>query len=341
MVRVIHKSYPSRHPKLLIEDLVPIIIEVGQPWASSDLVRLVRVSPAWQFPVERALYSSITLKSLVQWRLLTSTLRSRSSLTAFVRRIAFDDDPVTVLNDSSLDKAAQAMEELFSLLPRLVSLRVGGVGPYARSSFMAAMAYLPVPDRLEELEVDASLALGSTSQVPRMADRNLIWTERTPSAGIRSLKLTNVHLTFRMPVDRRGLPPNLESLYMNNASIPNLISLRHYPPLKSLSIVTRAARLHDPFAAIKYIVTGTRDTIERVSHIAIHGAPCSWEHYRWIFPICPKLKYLETDEMMYSRTWFPNFDMDERMPSLEEWTIWSVSEEDRDDADNDTDSNSE
>lgn len=332
MIKIIQKSYPSKRRRVLVEDLVPLIIEAGQPWSTSELARMVRVSPSWRFPVERLLYSSITLTSPRQWPLLSRTLRTRLDLAKLVTRLHFKNDEAE-RKPRTLEDALESMETLFRTMFRLVSLKVGGQAPFARASLLKAMEHLPNPMHLEELDIvgPPNGTPLSRSPVPRMADRSLIWTGETPGQALKTLRLTNVHLTFRMPIDSRGFPPNLTSLYLNNASIPNLISLQFFPPLQSLVVVTLASRHLDPFSQIRPIAEAAQETLENISHTVVHEIQgVSWGIYQWPdFPLFPRLKTLETDMHLYGPEWFPRFDMSQRLPALESWTVWGIHESDR------------
>ena len=324
MFTVVHRTYPSRRRLVLVEDLVNLIIEQGQPWQTADLVRLMRVSPIWKHPVEQALYAKVTLVSSEQWGLISRTLVSRPDLRDRVKCLVFDDEPwigSATATELAMETAASNMQILFSLLPRLSSLRVSGTGPFSRSSVLTAMEALPFPDTLEELEV---IGPQVERYIPRMADKSLVWMESTPCRGLRKLSLQNVLLTFRLAPDVRGLPPNLTDLSLVNATIPNLISLRLFPPLKRLTVVTKASRHLDPFFQVRYIVPPVKDTLEEFSHTVDHEVQGAWEHYRWEMPVCPRLTVLETDADVYDRAWFPDSTtITSKLPNLKHWTIWN------------------
>ncbi|KAG8905420.1 hypothetical protein FRC00_013271 [Tulasnella sp. 408] len=331
MIKIIQKTYPSKRRRALVEDLVPLIIAAGEPWPTSELARMARVSPSWKFPVEKMLYSSITLTSARQWPLLSRTLRTRLDLAKLVTRLHFENDDVERV-PRTLESALEGMEMLFRTLFRVTSLKVGANAPFARASLLKAMEQLPNPMHLEELDIVGPYNGAPVARnIPRMVDRSLIWTDSTPGKALKTLRLTNVHLTFRMPIDSRGFPPNLTSLYLNNATIPNLISLRVFPPLQSLEVVTTASRHLDPFSQIRPIAEATHETLEHISHTVTHEIQgVSWGIYQWPeFPLCPKLKTLETDTHLYGSEWFPRFDMSQRLPALESWTVWGIPESDR------------
>ncbi|KAG8998077.1 hypothetical protein FRB90_012382 [Tulasnella sp. 427] len=330
MLKIVQKSYPSKRRRALVEDLVPLIIEAGEPWSATDLSGMIRVSPAWRFPVERLLYSSVTLTAARQWPLLSRTLRTRSDLANILTHLHIERDDGERL---TLDSALDSLGTLFRTLQALGSLKIGANAPFARASVLDALENLPRPTLLEELDiVGPSSVAPSSRNIPRMVDRSLIWTESTPGQALKTLRLTNVHLTFRMPLSSRGFPPNLTHLHLNNATIPNLVSLQNFPAeLRTLEVVTMASRHLDPFSQVRPIAEATCDTLERLSHTVVHEIQgISWGIYQWPdFPIFPRLKELETDGLLYGQEWFPRFDIGERLPSLESWTVWGIHEDDR------------
>ncbi|KAG8854550.1 hypothetical protein FRB96_007420 [Tulasnella sp. 330] len=321
MVVIIHKTYPSTNPVTLVEDLADLIVALGQPWTSSELARLMLISPAWLHPTRKALYSSVILNSPRQWPLLTRTLRVNRDYAALLTRLSLDQplpDPPSSPS-VTLFYALEELRSLFSYLIQLRYLRVSGSSGVA--ACMKALESLPNPDLLSELEISGP-PIGARLTLPRMADRSLIWTDKTPSAGLTHLKLSNLLLTFRLPPATRGLPPNLTHLTLIDAEIPNVISLNTYPPnLTSLTVVTRTTRYMDPFAQVRSLVQNTRESLERFSHTMLHTVEGPWGTYRWVLPVCPKVKHLETDALLYGSRWFPN--LEQSFPRLESWTVWN------------------
>lgn len=340
MVLIIHKTYPPIYPLeplRLTEDLVDVIVEVGAPWRAADLARLMLVSPAWLHPTRKAMYSSVSLASTRQWSLIARTLHTRPECAEFLHTLLVEEgrtdpdgapwgstrrDSSPPRNPSMLPFTTSLVDlpDLFSLLPNLRHLSVSG--PTGVASCMAALEALPNPLSLQSLSISGSPSMNTFQ---RMADRNLVWTERTPTTAITHLKLSKVLLTFRLPHRTRGLPPNLTHLELIDAEIPNIVSFTTYPAgLVSLKVVTRATRHMNPFAQVRPIVQHTRSTLELLSHTMIHGPASSeaaWGTHRWRIPECPTIKTLETDGDLYAETWFPN--LKEMFPALDRWTIWS------------------
>lgn len=339
MVLIVHKTYPSVYPLeslKLTEDLVDLIVELGAPWRAADLVRLMIVSPAWLHPTRKAMYSSVSLTSAHQWGLIARTLRARPECAEFLFALSVeegrtdpngapwgstrrDSSPPRNPNISSFSTSLGDLPDLLSLLPNLHHLNVSG--PTGVASSMAALEALPNPLSLQSLSISGSPSMNTFQ---RMADRNLVWTERTPTTAITHLKLSKVLLTFRLPHRTRGLPPNLTHLELIDAEIPNIVSFTTYPAgLVSLRVVTRATRHLNPFAQVRPIVQHTRATLELLSHTMIHGPAsneAAWGTHRWRMPECPAVKTLETDGDLYAETWFPN--LKEMFPALGTWTIW-------------------
>ncbi|KAG9032905.1 hypothetical protein FRB95_000839 [Tulasnella sp. JGI-2019a] len=322
MVVITYKTYPPNNPVKLPEDLVDLIVSLGEPWTSADLACLMLVSPVWLYPVRKAMYSSVTLTSLRQWPLIADTLKVHREYAAMLTRLTLDEPVRTSTSPpptGTLFFTLEHLRALFAHLIQLSYLRVSGSSGVA--ACMQALEKLPNPDLLRELDISGP-PIGAHLTLPRMADRSLIWTEKTPSRGLTHLKLSNVLLTFRMHPTTRGLPPNLTHLTLIEAEIPNVISLTTYPPnLTFLTVVTRTTRYMDPFAQVRSLVQNTRESLEHFSHTMLHAAEGPWGTYRWVLPVCPKVKHLETDALLYGSRWFPN--LTESFPNMETWTVWN------------------
>ncbi|KAG8899754.1 hypothetical protein FRB99_006457 [Tulasnella sp. 403] len=292
----------------IVEDLVPLIVEQGEPWEIADLARLTMVSSAWRYHVEKLLYTKVELKSRPQLLHFTRTLEARRDLARLVLSLRFE---VVAPPDNT-----RAMQKLFKQLCRLESLRTSG--SYGIISLMEALEQLPEPERLKELEVVGPPL--DSRVLPRMMDRTITWTEKMRCRNITSLSLSRVYLTFRMPPDARGFPPKLTSLCLEDAEVTNLVSLRHFPPLHSLTIVTPLVLYTDPFSQIRVILPHIRESIEELSHTMIRPARF-WAHATpplWQMPLCPNLKLLETDARIYTSRYVMN--LDDALPSVEVWT---------------------
>lgn len=333
MVVIVYKIYPTDPPRLP-EDLAENIVQVGEPWLATDLTHLMLVSPRWVYPVRKALYSAVYLHSSPrQWSLLTRTLLDSPECAAYISRVSLDEPPSRISlspPSTTLYHALGDLRELFRCLIGLSSLRVAG--PSGVATCLKALEALPNPDLLTELDIIGP-PFGTRMTLPRMADRSLIWTESTPSTGLTHLKLTNVLLTFRMPPASRGLPPSITHLTLHDAEIPNVISLTTFPnQLKSLTVLTRTTRYMDPFSQVRSLVEHTRQSLEHFSHTMEHTVEGPWGVYRWVMPVCPKMRTLETDALLYAPRWFPN--MEAAFPKLESWVMWQKPpEENKEDGD--------
>ncbi|RPD81833.1 hypothetical protein L226DRAFT_607076 [Lentinus tigrinus ALCF2SS1-7] len=77
--------HPPGDPPVLVDDLIPIIIESNDHWWPRDFQRLALISPAWVTPVRKRLYAHPSLRSFRACKLFARTLLDNPALLPYMR----------------------------------------------------------------------------------------------------------------------------------------------------------------------------------------------------------------------------------------------------------------
>jgi len=306
----------------LVEDLVALIVQQGEGiWGRADFAHFSRVSPAWLPPVRRILYSSIELRSVRQWKLLTSSLASNSSLSPLIRRISVIQRLDKEVENMSSQAVSKAITALFAGISHVREVVMEG--SIAVASLGEALSALPRPRLLLEIDVKGPPP-GSAAQLPRMADKLLVWSSATPVKYIQHLTLRGVQLQIALPPSHRGFPPNLTHLCLEGATVSNIQSLTVYPPLQCLTISGTGIDLSDAADLARNIIGNVHNTITQLSiSVNKESEPLQFDLFNdiggWRFPQCDHLKSLRTDGIFYSRQAFVNITS--ACPALDDWQV--------------------
>ncbi|KAJ8456975.1 hypothetical protein ONZ51_g11806 [Trametes cubensis] len=203
----------TRPAPVLVDDLIPIILESEDHWWPRDFQRLALVSPAWVSPVRKRLYAHPSLRSYRACHLLARTFTENPELLSFVRSLELRP---SADEDRTLDeREMQSLRRILGL-KGLRSVTLGGDLAVAAQRFLGVMVDTRA---VTELHIDGCmLSKGrSTSLAPVVP--SLEWDDaiafRFPN--LRSLTLSNVLLTIIPSMMDR--PSGLTHLTLNNVDL--------------------------------------------------------------------------------------------------------------------------
>ncbi|KAI0778021.1 hypothetical protein BD413DRAFT_608692 [Trametes elegans] len=203
----------SRAVSILVDDLIPSILESDDHWWPRDFQRLALVSQAWVFPVRKRLYACPSLRSYRACRLLARTFTENLDLLSHVRRLELRpiSDGTTMLNEQEM----QSLRYILTL-KGLRSITLGGDLAVAAQRFLSVMYDTR---NVTELHIDGYLILGGRSPILSPVIPSLEWDDvmafRFPN--LRTLTLSNVLLAIIPPMMDR--PSGLTHLTLNNVDI--------------------------------------------------------------------------------------------------------------------------
>ena len=198
---------------VLVDDLVPIILDSDDHWWPRDFQRLALISPAWLIPVRKRLYATPSLRSFRACKLFVRTLTENPTLLPYLRELE--------LRPIADGRRALGEEEMRSLryilgLNGLQSITLGGDLAVSAERFLLFMVNTRT---VTTLHIDGYVAPDdrASSAVHRLP--SLEWDDviafRFPS--LRTLTLSNVALTIYPPASER--PGTLSRLTLNNVDI--------------------------------------------------------------------------------------------------------------------------
>ncbi|KAL7285653.1 hypothetical protein ACG7TL_000758 [Trametes sanguinea] len=203
----------TRPAPVLVDDLIPIILESDDHWWPRDFQRLALVSPAWVLPVRKRLYAHPSLRSYRACQLLARTFEGNPDLLSYVRTLELR--PIAE-QDRTLDE--REMRSLRSILglKGLRSVTLGGDLAVAAQRFLNTMVDTRA---VTELHIDGCMLAKGRSAFPAPVIPSLEWDDamafRFPN--LRSLTLSNVALTVIPAMMDR--PSCLTHLTLNNVDL--------------------------------------------------------------------------------------------------------------------------
>ncbi|PIL32131.1 hypothetical protein GSI_06837 [Ganoderma sinense ZZ0214-1] len=200
-------------PPILVDDLIPIILESDDHWWPRDFQRLALISPAWLSPVRKRLYATPSLRSFRACSLFARALTENPTLLPYLRGLE--------LRPVADGRRALGEEEMRSLryilgLNGLQSITLGGDLAISAERFLHFMGHTST---VTTLHIDGYVAPDerASSAVHRLP--SLEWDDviafKFPC--LRTLTLSNVALTiYPSASERRG---TLSHLTLNNVDI--------------------------------------------------------------------------------------------------------------------------
>ncbi|KAF5312121.1 hypothetical protein D9619_003046 [Psilocybe cf. subviscida] len=214
---------------LLVDDLIPLVLDANDHWWPCDLARLAAVSRAWRYYVHKRLYPCCSINTFGAATLLARTLAADPQLADLVFELHLQ--PVRVpLEQRPGPAEMRALRSLLGL-PGLKRLMLGGELASKCHRFLKHVAYA---DEIESLHVDGrAMARGLAES------GSLAWDESLSFAfpNLAKLELTDISLV----VDPSSAPlPSLRSLVINNVHIlSGYLSSLASEDLNHLHITTR------------------------------------------------------------------------------------------------------
>ncbi|CDO72389.1 hypothetical protein BN946_scf184977.g88 [Trametes cinnabarina] len=203
----------TRPALVLVDDLIPIILESDDHWWPRDFQRLALISPAWVVPVRRRLYAHPSLRSYRACQLLARTFQRNPDLLSYVRTLELR--PISDQDRTPDEREMQSLRTILGL-KGLRSVTLGGDLAVAAQRFLNTMADTRT---VEELHVDGCMLSRGQSTFPAPVIPSLEWDDamafRFPN--IRTLRLSNVALTV-IPA-MMAHPSRLTHLILNNVDL--------------------------------------------------------------------------------------------------------------------------
>lgn len=176
---------------ILVDDLIPIILESDDHWWPRDFQRLALISPAWVSPVRKRLYANPSLRSYRACHLLARTFTENPELLSYVRRL---DLYPTTSDEGALDERGTQSLRCILGLKGLRSVTLGGDLAVAAHRFLNVMVDTRA---VTELHIDGCLLTHGRSGSLAPVVPSLEWDDsiafRFPN--LRRLTLRNVLLT--------------------------------------------------------------------------------------------------------------------------------------------------
>ena len=204
-------------PPVLVDDLIPIILESNDHWWPRDFQRLALVSPSWVTPVRKRLYSQPSLRSFQACRLFARSLLDNPDLLPYLRGVELR--PVADGRRALDEQEMQSLRYILGL-KGLRSVILGGDLAICAERFLQTMTDTHT---ITSLHIDGHCvpedehAYAANPQFHTLP--SLVWDDivafRFPF--LRSLTLSNVSLTIYPSVMDR--PGTLERLALNNVDI--------------------------------------------------------------------------------------------------------------------------
>ncbi|RDX56037.1 hypothetical protein OH76DRAFT_1370732 [Lentinus brumalis] len=205
--------HPTRAPPVLVDDLIPIIIESNDHWWPRDFQRLALISPAWLTPVRKRLYAHPSLRSFGACKLFARTLLDNPALLPYMRSLELR--PVA---DSRRTLDEQEMQSLRFILglEGLQEVTLGGDLAVSAERFIHFMAGTRT---ITTLHIDGYSFPDDHASSTVHTLPSLEWDDvvafRFPF--LRNLTLSNVALTVYPP--SMDHPGSLSHLTLNNVQL--------------------------------------------------------------------------------------------------------------------------
>ena len=228
-------------PPVLVDDLIPIILESDDHWWPRDFQRLALISPSWVAPVRKRLYARPSLRSFHACRLFARTLLDNPDLLPYLHDL--DLRPVADGRRTLEEQEMQSLRYILGL-KGLRSVTLGGDLAVSAERFLHVMTETRT---ITSLHIDGHCipdddhAYAANPQFHTLP--SLVWDDviafRFPF--LQSLTLSNVALTVYPSAMER--PGALEQLALHNVdivdgSLPDLGSWEH---LRVLRVVGKSA----------------------------------------------------------------------------------------------------
>ncbi|KAI0639243.1 hypothetical protein C8Q77DRAFT_1163570 [Trametes polyzona] len=204
----------ARVAPVLVDDLIPIILESDDHWWPRDFQRLALISPAWVLPVRKRLYAHPSIRSYRACRLLARAFAANPELVSYVRRLELrpmaDEDTV-------LDELEMQSVRCILGLKGLQCVTLGGDLAVASHRFLNVMTDTRA---VTDLHIDGCM-ITSKGHPGTLAPvvPSLEWDDavafRFPN--LRSLTLSNVLLTIIPSMMDR--PAGLTRLTLDNVDV--------------------------------------------------------------------------------------------------------------------------
>ncbi|KAI0824186.1 hypothetical protein BC628DRAFT_1538972 [Trametes gibbosa] len=202
-----------RPAPVLVDDLIPIILESNDHWWPRDFQRLALVSPAWVYPVRKRLYAHPSLRTYRACHLLARTFAENPELVSYVQRLELRP---TADEERALDEREMRSLRCILELKGLRSLTLGGDLAVAAHRFLSVMHDTRA---VTELHIDGCLPIQRRAGLLAPVIPSLEWDDaiafRFPN--LRRLTLRNILLTIvPSTIDR---PAGLTHLTLDNVGV--------------------------------------------------------------------------------------------------------------------------
>ncbi|KAH9944527.1 uncharacterized protein BXZ73DRAFT_39675 [Epithele typhae] len=233
-------------PPVLVDDLIPIILESDDHWWPRDFQRLALISPSWVHPVRKRLYARPSLRSFRACKLFARTLQENPDLLPYLSGV--DLRPVAD-GRNVLDEQEMHSLRVILGLNGLREVTLGGDLAVSAQQFLHVMSNTRT---ITSLHIDGHSAADLDDDFCRSPINpqfhtlpSLDWDDvvafRFPF--LQNLTLSNVTLSVHPSMMDR--PGALESLALNNVEIadgsllPDLQGA--WDRLRSLRVVGKAS----------------------------------------------------------------------------------------------------
>ncbi|KAI0762827.1 hypothetical protein C8Q74DRAFT_1319183 [Fomes fomentarius] len=267
-------------PPVLVDDLIPFILESDNHWWPRDFQRLALISPAWVTPVRKRLYAHPSLRSYRACNLFTRTLSENPRLLSYLRGLELQPvaDNRRVLGEEEM----QGLRFVLGL-KGLVDVTLGGDLAVSAERFLH---FMEDTRTITTLHINGFSTLDDSTASGIHRPPSLDWDDvvafRFPQ--LRSLTLSNIALTIHPPsVDHPG---ELSHLTLNNVEVVD----GFIPDL-----------CHGSWRSLRVLKVVGKSTVEMDEHI------------RSMFELCENLEELHY-EAVDSSIHPSIFDDDELMP---------------------------
>ncbi|KAI0374330.1 hypothetical protein BV20DRAFT_936053 [Pilatotrama ljubarskyi] len=276
-----------RAAPVLVDDLIPIILESEDHWWPRDFQRLALVSPAWVSPVRKRLYAQPSLRSYRACGLLARTFTENPDLLSYVQRLELcpTADEVGALDEREM----QSLRCILGL-KGLKSVTLGGDLAVAAHRFLTVMVDTRT---VTELHIDGCMLTGGRSDPLASAVPSLEWDDaiafRFPN--LRSLTLSNLLLTVIPSMMDR--PAGLTHLTLNNVdveagSLPDICQ-GSWDTLRDLRIIRgTTVKMRDDIRSMLEMCESIETLLLDAYDLLYH--PCIFDEDEP--PLCPSLRKL-------------------------------------------------
>ncbi|KAH9857935.1 hypothetical protein C2E23DRAFT_154527 [Lenzites betulinus] len=205
--------HTSRPAPVLVDDLIPVILESNDHWWPRDFQRLALISPAWVYPVRKRLYAHPSLRTYRSCHLLARTFAANPELVSFVHRLELRP---TADEERALDEREMQSLRCILGLKGLRSLTLGGDLAVAAHRFLSVMHDTRA---VTDLHIDGCMVAQRRAGSLAPVVPSLEWDDaiafRFPN--LRSLTLSNVLLTIVPSMMDR--PAGLTHLTLDNVDV--------------------------------------------------------------------------------------------------------------------------